>query len=198
MGIEADKVVGIISEMQSGIAALSASPEQSLKLKAANSGTFNPSSYASLVRRTGKPIEELAKALSERSTGKNNGFYGKSHTPEVLAASAAARANQFQTVTRPEVAIWGMLQALGVAFERQKAIGQYVVDFLISKTVVEVFGNYWHSDRMKSRTHTNRHEQDLSRVETLTGWGYRVVVIWESEIFLTPQVVVERLRALCV
>jgi very-short-patch-repair endonuclease len=71
-----------------------------------------------------------------------------------------------------EVLVWNQLkraQLLGLDFDRQKIIGNYIVDFYCAEkqAVVEVDG----------RSHDNKKEYDAQRDAYLSGLGLRVIHI---------------------
>ena len=155
-------------------------------LRDVNSGQNNPMSLTSLVKRTGLKSDAVKLFLKANAT---YGFRGRKHKPESLVKLAAHRAKQCKMVTKPEMAIWGMLYGLGLDFKYQLPIDRYVVDFLCGKTVIEVFGDYWHNreDRMIA---------DNKKIDVLKDLGYDVLVFWESEIWLQPTLVIEKLKTL--
>jgi len=159
-----------------------------------NSGINNPMSLHSIVERTGLSEEVVRQRLSNNSAAPRNGFYKRKHSKESLIKIAESRARQFKTVTNPEMAIWGMLTALEIEFKYQVPVDKYVVDFLIaSDVVIEVFGDYWHNKNMKS---SGRKTSDESKINELNNLGYNVIVIWESEIFNSPVIVLDKLKSL--
>jgi G:T-mismatch repair DNA endonuclease (very short patch repair protein) len=64
-----------------------------------------------------------------------------------LAELEGYRQEQLDRPTRPERAVAAALDALGVAYEPQRIIAPYIVDFWLpdSRTVLEVHGCYWHA-----------------------------------------------------
>lgn len=47
------------------------------------------------------------------------------------------------------------------------------------KDIIELFGDYWHSEQIRGRTKT---EEEKRRVDTYAGYGYRTLIIWEHEL----------------
>jgi very-short-patch-repair endonuclease len=131
--------------------------------------------------------------LSYKSAGENNGFWGKSHDEETKNKLAKTRENMAKFVSKPELIVWGMLQGLNAEFRYQIAIGRYIVDYIVGSTIIEVFGDYWHSEKVKMK-HYSKPQKDVERCEYLRSIGYKVEVVWESEIFENPQNVVLRLK----
>lgn len=168
------------------------SEKRKLSLSTANSGNNNPMSVEAISKRTGLSLSNIKIMLSEKSRGAMNGFYKRKHRPETLAKLAESRSRQCKQVTVPEMAIWGILAGLDVEFEYQVAIDRYVVDFLLpGSIVVEVYGDYWHDKKLKS---SNRKKKDDIKIKKLKQLGYAVLVIWESEIFLSTATVVADLK----
>jgi len=194
-GLTVDEAIENFRLRQSLIAKSHSTEELRDRLSELNAGDCNPSSITSIAKRTGKKRCQIKEELSAKSAGPNNGFYGKTHSDDSAARIANARSNQAKFVSRPELAVWGMLHAIGVKFEFQVAVGRYNVDFLIGNTVVDVFGDYWHSEKLKMRC-ADKPAKDRVRTEKLSLLGYRVEIIWESEIFTTPTAVVARLKRL--
>ncbi|MBF0378967.1 MAG: endonuclease domain-containing protein [Desulfamplus sp.] len=76
-----------------------------------------------------------------------------------------------------EVLLWNRLkkkQFLGLDFDRQKIIGNYIVDFYCAEkcTVIEVDGS----------SHDNKFEYDAQRDAFLTGLGLTVIHISDSDV----------------
>lgn len=76
-----------------------------------------------------------------------------------------------------EVLLWNRLkkkQFLGLDFDRQKIIGNYIVDFYCAEkcTVIEVDGS----------SHDNKIEYDAQRDAFLTGLGLTVIHISDSNV----------------
>jgi len=148
-------------------------------LKIINSGQNNPNSIKSITNRTGKSEFEVHAELSRRTSGKNNGFYGCKHSEETLSKLAIARSKQAKTVTKPEMVVYGAMAAHNIEFVYQAPIGPYVVDFLLGNIVVEVYGDYWHSDKICGGI---KKSKDKIKEQYLIDAGYIVVIIWESEL----------------
>jgi len=186
-----------ISETIGAIRSVQSKPvtkQRRAALSTANSGNSNPMSINAIVQRTGVPEDTVREMLSSKNRGSSNGFYGRRHRPETLAKLAKSRAAQCKQVTKPEMAIWGMLSALKIEFEYQAAVDRYVVDFLLSgKVVIEVYGDYWHNKKMESSGGRNNDKIKVNKLENL---GYAVLLIWESDIFLNTSTVVQRLNDL--
>ena len=64
----------------------------------------------------------------------------------------------------------------------------------VSTIIIEVFGDYWHSTKMKS----NKCDTDMVKIDVLRALGYKVIVVWESAVFKDTTSVLVELRKLCV
>ena len=180
-GLSVDDTITAIKQIQSK----EISDVHKTKLHFANIGQNNPMSMTTLMRENGWEAEATKEFLKARAT---YGFKGKKHRPESLAKLAKRRAEQHKTITKPEMIIWGMLQALGISFQYQMPIERYIVDFLCGNTIIEVFGDYWHN-RNESQA------KDDVKVKLYESLGYEVVILWESQILLQPKDVVGILKA---
>jgi very-short-patch-repair endonuclease len=181
--LSVDDTITEIRKVQSG---KEIKADRKRKLQDINDGQNNPMSVTSIKKRTGWETEIIRDYLKEHATF---GFRGRKHKPESLAKLAVQRAKQCKMVTKPEMAIWGMLYGLSINFKYQEPIDRYVVDFLCGKTVIEVFGDYWHNRK-------DRITVDDEKFIRLRDLGYSVLVFWESDIWLQPQSVIEKLREL--
>lgn len=91
--------------------------------------------------------------------------------------------------TLPEKEISSILNEHNVQFEKNKILyGKFFVDFYVnnSKTIIEVFGDYWHCNPEKYYS-ANEHQKkqikkDESRLAYLRKCGHEVIVIWENDI----------------
>jgi very-short-patch-repair endonuclease len=182
-GLSVDDSIAAVRKIQGG---RKIEKDRKHMLQRINNGQNNPMSVSSIKKRTGWETHLVKEFLKGRAS---YGFKGKKHRPESLAKLAAQRAKQCKIVTKPEMAIWGMLYGLGVGFKYQEPIDRYVVDFLCGKTIIEVFGDYWHGRK-------ERVVADDEKFAKLRNLGYDIQVLWESEIWLQPLLVIERLREL--
>jgi very-short-patch-repair endonuclease len=157
-------------------------------LSTINTGDSNPASIASIIKRTGQLETQIRKELSLKTQGKNNGFYGRKHRPEVLKHLASIRSEQAKKVSAPELILWGMLHALKIPFEYQVAIDKYIVDFKIGNVVLEVYGDYWHGSKM-SPSNKRRDKSKENYIRPL----YHLQIIKESELVNNPGGIVNKL-----
>jgi very-short-patch-repair endonuclease len=164
--------------------------EQKLLLIKQNKGDKNPASLKSIQERTGKSILDIKLLLSNKSAGKNNGFYGKKHNRETLRKLAIFRSMQARIVSRPELVVYGILSAMKIDFKYQAVVDIYTVDFLIDKLIIEVYGDFWHSEKFKAGLKKQKDEERICVLKTL---GYNVLIFWESEIMKRTSQVVDKL-----
>ena len=104
--------------------------------------------------------------------------------PRVAAYAIELRAR----MTDAEMKVWYHLRArrfLGWKFRRQVPIGDYVADFVCeeARVIVEIDGGQ----------HDVRRERDERRSRWLTGQGYRVVRVWNNDVFGNIDGVLERI-----
>jgi very-short-patch-repair endonuclease len=200
LGLDTDEAIAVFRDHKSRTAKKYSTEEVRKRLSEINSGAGNFSSYKSIQKRTGKTKEEIKVGLKIKSGGKNNGFYNRGHTEETkkIASirSALARSKQTRIVTKPEIAVWAWLQSFDVNFDYECFIEQYVVDFLIEPyTVIEVYGDYWHSDRIISnKSGKTKTDIDKERCDFLRSRGYSVYVFWESEVMKSPRETLTRIK----
>lgn len=197
-GMSVDDAIIALSSRQKHIAEKHSTEDLKKLLSDCNSGARNPASYKSIQKRTDESKEIIELRLREKSTGENNGFFGREHTDETKRRSAKTRSLQTKIVTRPELVIFGMLHTYEFEFEFEALIDKYCVDFLLPKNlIIEVFGDYWHSNKMVSRGKSiNKVEKDEQRLSDLRSLGYAVHVFWESEIMKTPKEAYKRLSTI--
>lgn len=196
-GMDVDEAIETFRLRQKFIATKHSTEELRNKLSECNSGANNPASISSIMKRTGKDRRVIMSELSIKSSGTNNGFYGKTHDNESLIKIARTKSIcGNKNVTKPEMAIWGILHGLGINhFQFEEPIDRYTVDFKINNIIIEVFGDYWHNSQLKMQHYKKKCNDDI-KIAKLRSLGYTVEVIWESEIFKQTQLVVERLRKL--
>ena len=88
--------------------------------------------------------------------------------------------NLRQNLTKSEAIIWNYLKGKkveGVKFRRQFPIGNYIADFaaIEIKLIIEIDGATHSSD--------DRVEYDTARTEFLTSQGWRVIRVWNNDIY---------------
>lgn len=95
-----------------------------------------------------------------------------------------------QFATDAESHIWNYLRGsqLGVKFNRQYIIGDYIVDFvcLEKKLIIEIDGGY-HSEYEQI-------EKDEHRTEKLKGMGFNVIRFANEEIFANIELVISKIK----
>lgn len=105
--------------------------------------------------------------------------------------------------TTPEVIGYGILDALGIAYESQYLIGgKFCVDAFIPSlgVVVQFDGDYWHGNPTKfpmpDARQDRRMKLDSSQDAYMKACGYSVIRIWETDLKKHPETVTARLRRL--
>jgi very-short-patch-repair endonuclease len=195
LNLSVDEAITAFRDHKSRTAKKYSTEELRKRLAERNIGARNPSSYKSIERRTGKDKTTIKQELSIRSKDENNGFFGRRHTDETKRKSAKARSKQCKIVTKPELVVWGMLQSFDLDFEFEHLVDKYCVDFLFDNIIIEVYGDYWHSEKMTSRGKLiDKVEKDKQRIANLQALGYTVHVFWESEIMKTPKEAFAKLK----
>ena len=101
------------------------------------------------------------------------GYQSLPYNPALKERAKALR----QARNLSEVLLWNRLnkgQLMGLDFDRQKIIGNFIVDFFCAekKTVVEVDGS----------SHDNKVDYDTQRDAFLSGLGLRVIHVPEAEV----------------
>jgi G:T-mismatch repair DNA endonuclease (very short patch repair protein) len=116
------------------------------------------------------------------------------------AVLLAATKKQMQFApTKPELAVAKLLSDKGIRFETNKKMyGKFLVDFYLpTGTIIEVFGDYWHSNPIMfpnpNAMQKLQMKKDTSRLAYLRKCGHNAVVLWEHDILRAPEVVVKLL-----
>jgi very-short-patch-repair endonuclease len=187
-GISVNNAVNHIKKRQAMIGNSANTGDHLQKLSLINSGDSNPASIVSIIKRTNENCEDVRKRLSIKSSRESNGFYGKKHSKETKEKLAIIRSKVAKQISSPELIVWGFLTALNIEFEYQVPIGPYVVDFIINGNVVEVYGDYWHGEKMRS----SNKKRDEHKIEFLKR-SHNVLIVWESEISKHPHEVIQKL-----
>ena len=113
--------------------------------------------------------------------------------PEARAKLREARLRQrfLKVWTKPERVMAALLASTNCEFEDHVAIGGIgVVDFLVGRTIIEVFGDYWHAnpssfDEQGKPLHPRQLQQrakDEARNDAYQELGYRVEIFWEADL----------------
>lgn len=92
-------------------------------------------------------------------------------------------------VTSLELKMESILNSIGVNFESQVAIGEYIADFKIGQLIIEVDGLFWHSDyNIKDKLYHKKKKQ------TYTNLGYESLFFREHEILNQESIVVSIIK----
>lgn len=94
-------------------------------------------------------------------------------------SESMSKVHRYRGRTSIEVAVAGVLEAMGVEYEQQKRIGRYSADFYVvtQNLVIECDGDYWHSEQKAGSI-----ERDGRKDAYLTQKGYTVLRIREKQI----------------
>lgn len=92
--------------------------------------------------------------------------------------------------TYPEYQVEKILKEIEVKYEKEVKFKdcKYICDFVIDKVVIEVQGDYWHSNpKFYNINNLNKiqlynFERDIDKKNVLTQLGYKVIYIWENDI----------------
>lgn len=110
--------------------------------------------------------------------------------------------NPATTQTKPQIAVNGMLDDMGIAYRNEEpytyyAIDNYLPDFDLA---VEVMGDYWHSSPLKYPNSVNdkqRHviSRDKAKHTYLKNfYDIEILYLWESDVLKRPEVCIELIR----
>ena len=107
--------------------------------------------------------------------------------------------NRRSSGTKIETIVAGMLGEMGVPFRQNVQLGRHNVDFLMGRTIIECFGDFWHCnpDLWKAgdyngslrMTAGEKWAKDARRREELVSKGYRFLSFWEADIRQDPETV---------
>lgn len=98
--------------------------------------------------------------------------------------------------TTPQIIINEILKALGIKYENEYRIGNYLVDnFLVESNLsIEVMGDYWHCSPVKyirpiNNVQLHSIERDRKKADViLRGTGFHVLFLWEKDIIERKEV----------
>lgn len=155
--------------------------EPKIKFKGKTNGSFKKDNKPWNKNKTG-----LQESTKKGKTHKE--FYGEQKANKIRKQIIKARGKQITPVkdTSIEIKLQDFLKQLSIKFEKHIYIKEikhsYQCDLLVKrqkgikrKTVIEAYGDYWHS-------RPNGREIDILRCNELRKKGYRVITLWESEI----------------
>lgn len=116
--------------------------------------------------------------LSNLTVGRKYGVSGQtiSDWRKKTFGDFETRINVWLNKSTAEIEFEKILNELDLAFIYQKNICGYRCDYYLGhKLVVEVNGDYWHSEEINKKS-------DPKKNKVLTDNGYKVVYVWESEL----------------
>lgn len=145
---------------------------------------------------------ETKRKLSEywngKRTGKDNGMYGKTHTPEVVKKIFSHRPmNKF------EEAVANLLTENGYKYTFQFFIVENEIcksyDFKIKgkPIIIETDGDFWHGNpdaKYHWKDCDSVIENDKLKEKMAKERGYNIIRIWESEFKKNPSILIEKLQ----
>lgn len=140
-------------------------------------------------------IEKISKNRKGKCMGKENPFFGKKHSVEVIEIIKAARARTIFPLkdSSIELKIQNYLKFLNIDFQLHKQMNikhSYQADIFIPSMnlVIETDGDYWHGnpkvysyDKL-SEQQVKQKIKDIIRTKELKDAGYNVLRLWESDI----------------
>ncbi len=133
------------------------------------------------------PLQKRGVALAFGATGCLRNYMGKqiAYNPKLKQLAKNLRKNS----TLSEVLLWQRIknkQILGIDFNRQKPIGNYIVDFFCydMMLVLEIDG----------ATHDLKEEYDLKRLDYLKSLGITVLIFIDGEVKVNPSGVVSAIE----
>lgn len=143
--------------------------------------------------------------------GENGPFYGKKHSKESLEKQKRTLAKNYpgvtnafslakkRTKTKPQISIFEYLitHFKECEFEIEKRVckddKEYYADIVSQKhkLIIEFYGDYWHCNpkkynsdffhHVKRKTALDIWRLDEKRLDTISSFGYKILVIWENE-----------------
>lgn len=101
------------------------------------------------------------------------------------------KANEMSSnMTAPEKKVANVMKKMGIEFESQKIVSQFIYDFYIPSCnlLIEVDGDYYHGnpeiyqEGEINRMQFNNKKRDLEKSSTAKGFGYSIERFWEKDI----------------
>jgi very-short-patch-repair endonuclease len=150
--------------------------------------------------------EETKRFLSEQAiteklhAGKNNGMYGKTHTPE-----AVRKIFSYRRINKLEQIVFNKLTEAGIKFTFQYSIETNNIckfyDFKIKNKpiIIEVDGDWWHGNPNCKGSYVNADKaqaNDRFKEKLAESKGFKVIRFWESDIKRNPNIIVETLNGI--
>ncbi len=149
--------------------------------------------------------EETKKLLSKqasdgRRAGKNNGMYGKTHTPEAIK-----KIFSYRKMNKLERLVANKLTEAGYKFTFQYFIIENNIcksyDFKLRGVplIIEVDGDFWHGNPDspgKWREYKSVQKNDKLKIKIAKSRGLEVIHFWQSAIEKNPNIIVETLNSM--
>lgn len=110
--------------------------------------------------------------------------------------------NPATTQTRPQIAVNGMLDDMGITYRNEEPYTYYAIDNYLPEfdLAVEVMGDYWHSSPLKYPNSVNDKQRyvisrDKAKHTYLKNfYDIEILYLWESDILKRPEVCIELIR----
>lgn len=140
---------------------------------------------------------ESRKKISEKLKGRNVGFGAEGkrcrHTKESKRIMGCKRIEKMKTngykVSKLETDVCVHLIEAGIKIETQFRVENFLYDIYIpnKNTLIEVNGDYWHCNpsvykEPRDKIQVIKVERDERKTKCAIDHGYRLLVIWESDI----------------
>lgn len=119
--------------------------------------------------------------------------------------AAGQRANKQSAKTKIETIVRELLDQIGMAFEQNKQVGRYNLDFVIEDgKAIECYGDFWHCNPKLfahdwyngslKMTSEEKWAKDAQRIKRLGGLGFETLILWENEIRTNPRQTLEKIK----
>lgn len=99
-----------------------------------------------------------------------------------------------KTQSKPQQIVDSILEKNNISFEREKSVKYYCIDnYLVeSKLMIEVMGDYWHSNPLKFSNKINQIQYDripkdkAKHTYVKNQYNVEILYLWESDIYDSP------------
>lgn len=137
--------------------------------------------------------EKFARSLSIRSKERWS-HYSADERREMM--HDAIMASHVITISRLEIQIQTILNAIGIKYHAQYKVDRYYIDFYLPEQniALEANGCYWHGCEACGYDYPERREQDAKRKVAIEKGGIKVAEIWEHELIGAHAVLVALLE----
>jgi G:T-mismatch repair DNA endonuclease (very short patch repair protein) len=148
-----------------------------------------------------KDTHGLQTAWNKNLPAAQQPYYGKKHNSDYIKKVKKTNIERYGTEncwnlakTSPRSKKEKLLENLLPGYCSNKCIGTYKPDYLNEETkhIIEVYGDYWHCNpnlfkedfyhSQLKKTAKEKWQADEARVKYLESLGYRVTIVWESNL----------------